>query len=430
MLPPKLQSVIDACGIGETVPQWQISVTHSIVTATLIWTIPSAPVAPVSHPSCNQVVGSHTSPTLDRPPPRRKHKSPSSRRRDLRRRERWRTQAGSIHRSPESPSPVSPCASLDLHHEGQASPANHDNRCLHTSLDIPSSNSTPDHTPHLNTAYQKCAPVFSDTSMDISSSITDFPTNLHPLKNVTSTGLDTPSCTSTVSSSTVPNYDLPLATSNNQDARLDAPSSTTSVYHQPLSVHSDKTTVDSDSSDSQSLGPDNGDNSDFPDSGHSSAAHHSNQYVASEDPHENNNSIESDGEYSDSDSSDHSDVDKCSKSFQISKDEPRRLSHHETQESLDQWKCDMERWLATDSDFEPFLSGLVWTRTMWAPPFRGLSDDSPSGKSAQQKLWALSAMLSLITKFCPVIAPRAICDRTTSMDNVMQLIYIHFNCKL
>jgi hypothetical protein len=108
---------------------------------------------------------------------------------------------------------------------------------------------------------------------------------------------------------------------------------------------------------------------------------------------------------------------------------PRTLTRQETQESLDTWKQDMLSWLATDSNFEPFLSGCTWTKATRIQPSRGLSDDLPSGRSAHEQLLALNAMLARFSRFCPVLSPRAICERATSMDMIWQLIFTHFGYK-
>jgi hypothetical protein len=109
---------------------------------------------------------------------------------------------------------------------------------------------------------------------------------------------------------------------------------------------------------------------------------------------------------------------------------PRPLTHTESQASLDKWKSDILLYLAEDANFTPFLDGCTWTRSTRTQPLRGLCDDPPPGRSAQLKLLALNAMLALISRLCPVITPRTICYRTTSLDSIWQLIYAHFDCLL
>jgi hypothetical protein len=100
MLPASLVQVLNATGTGETLPQWQVFINQSSVTATLIWSIAPAPVG--SHTSPDQVkVTPH--PTSESPPPHRTRKSPSSRRRDRRRREKWRACRHSRHPAHQSP---------------------------------------------------------------------------------------------------------------------------------------------------------------------------------------------------------------------------------------------------------------------------------------------------------------------------------------
>jgi hypothetical protein len=108
---------------------------------------------------------------------------------------------------------------------------------------------------------------------------------------------------------------------------------------------------------------------------------------------------------------------------------PCTLTRSESQLSLDQWRSDMTIWLAEDSNFEPFLSGCIWTRKSASRPFRGLIGDPPPGNSAEIKVLALNAMLSRIATLCPIISPRALNDHSTSLANVWQTIYLHFSCK-
>jgi hypothetical protein len=133
----------------------------------------------------------------------------------------------------------------------------------------------------------------------------------------------------------------------------------------------------------------------------------------------------------DSDNGSHSHCDLSDDASQspMPDDFPRKLTRTECQESLDQWKPNMTSWLAEDVNFEPFIAGQTWTRKLSSHPLRGLSDDPSPGKSACSKVLALNAMLSHVCNLCPVINPRTISDRTTSMDNVWQLIYLHFGCK-
>ena len=135
MLPPRLIHILNASGTGETVSQWQVYINQSSVTATLIWNIPTTDVAP-SHSSLSQVeVIPVSHPTLDKPPHSRSHKSPSSRRRDRRRRERWKARRGVGNLTPQF-HPEAP------HHEGQDSPPFHNIVC-ETGMDYPSNLPSP-----------------------------------------------------------------------------------------------------------------------------------------------------------------------------------------------------------------------------------------------------------------------------------------------
>jgi hypothetical protein len=108
---------------------------------------------------------------------------------------------------------------------------------------------------------------------------------------------------------------------------------------------------------------------------------------------------------------------------------PRILTTSESQEALDQWKSKVENWLADDPCFEPFLSGLTWTRSTRTQPFRGLSGDPPPGQTAQIKLLALNAMLAQISQLCSVIPGNGICKQATSVDMIWRQIYTHFGYK-
>ena len=165
--------------------------------------------------------------------------------------------------------------------------------------------------------------------------------------------------------------------------------------------------------------------SDYPDPGIDSNSHLPDSNLDSNpgEPYESNSIVPIDCEGSaDCDLSDSESKPSVDSTF------PRTLTHHETQESLNSWQQDMLSWLAMDPNFEPFLSGYTWAKATRTQPFRGLSDDLPSGRSAHEKLLALNAMLARFSRFCPVLSPRAICDRATSIDMIWQFIYTHFGC--
>jgi hypothetical protein len=113
---------------------------------------------------------------------------------------------------------------------------------------------------------------------------------------------------------------------------------------------------------------------------------------------------------------------------QASPDFPRTLTTRESQESLDSWRSEILTWLSIDPQFVPFVSNCTWTRKGKRHPNRGLCDDPPPGRPAAIKVLALNAMLCHISRHCPVITPRSICDYSTSLDNVWHLVYTHFNC--
>jgi hypothetical protein len=125
----------------------------------------------------------------------------------------------------------------------------------------------------------------------------------------------------------------------------------------------------------------------------------------------------------DSHNGEHSDCEELSDTQSLSQatpitSDPRTLTKHETQESLDKWKSDIMTWLSLDLNF----------RTTKLQAFRGLSDDPPPGMSAQVKSLTLNAMLARISRLCPGISPRTLCNRTTSMEDIWQMIYLHFGC--
>jgi hypothetical protein len=346
-LPPKLQCVLNASGIGETVPQWQVAVNQSLVTVTLIWnTSPASTAVAAHHVSPNQVKGNPV--TLDNPP-RRKHKSPSSRRRDFHRREYWKK----VRRG--TASPIIQTSSASHQSRGQDSPPSdlRDDSVYGAGMDTPTSVMAID----IQTEQDFC-----DTSQDTPSSPTSPHMPLAPLNK-------------------------PLPSPSNFNAGLDISSSNPAylTIHQPIlsAKPSDiAESVDSncDSSDSERIVRDN----DSP---------------------------------SNCEASDIAEF-------------PRKLNQMECQESLDQWRSNIISWLAEDTNFEPFLMDCTWNRKTSSKPLRGFADDPLSGKSASSKALALGAMLAHVSNLCPVINPRTICERTTSMDNIWQLVFTHFGCKL
>jgi hypothetical protein len=145
-------------------------------------------------------------------------------------------------------------------------------------------------------------------------------------------------------------------------------------------------------------------------------------------PVDGENGANTDCELSDSESQPSPDTNSPENPEQASLDFPRSLTTQESQESLDRWKSDMITWLSCDPNFVPFFNNCTWTRKGKRHPNCGLCDDPPPGRPAEIKILALNAMLCRISRHCPVITPRSICDYSTSLDNVWHLVYAHFNC--
>jgi hypothetical protein len=415
MLPPKLQSILNAAGIREAVPGWQLTVTHSCVQATLTWNIASAPS--LSH-SSNQRSGISTVPTFDKPAPHRKHKSPSSRRRDRRRQEQWKSRTGITPSSLDVLSTAIPLCDSSNHGGQDTSPSS-----LQTGTVVPPSDIV--------------SPTCASASIAVSATAAVIPApvddaTINPFNQ--NAGPDfPPSIPNAFRSAIDPGVEMPQVSHYSSD---------TSMVSQ---------------SDNGSLG---GVSDRYSDSEHSSASHCSDQLDclpsdsdtidsdigsvcesishsdASTDPFipRTLTDQELDCLSSDSDTIE-SDIGSACESINHSDTStdpyiPRTSTHQESQQSLDEWRTDVISWLLGDPSFVVFLDSLTWTRISKSQPFRGLSDDPPPGKSAQQKAMTLDAMLNRIAMLCPSIALRTVNSKCKSLNDVWQSIYVYYCCKL
>ena len=108
------------------------------------------------------------------------------------------------------------------------------------------------------------------------------------------------------------------------------------------------------------------------------------------------------------------------------------LTKNETVNSFESWRQNLQYTLALDPNFAPFLvEGSTWKEKNRTNPLRGFTDDAdtvpePQRKTAQQKVALLDLMLGQIANFCPVISRNSIIKSSTSIDNIWQIIRLHF----
>lgn len=108
------------------------------------------------------------------------------------------------------------------------------------------------------------------------------------------------------------------------------------------------------------------------------------------------------------------------------------LSKTENVNSFENWRQNLQYTLSLDNNFAPFLvEGVKWLPKGKESPLRGFVDDGDTVPAAQkrtaaQKVAMLELMLGQIANFCPVISRATIIKKSTSMDNIWQMIRLHF----
>ena len=86
--------------------------------------------------------------------------------------------------------------------------------------------------------------------------------------------------------------------------------------------------------------------------------------------------------------------------------------------------------LSLDKNFVPYLT-LKWAKKSKGAPSRDFVDDPNTvdeavRKTKEQKSAALDLMLGQIANFCPIISRNTIIKNSTSLDQIWQVIRLHF----
>ena len=103
---------------------------------------------------------------------------------------------------------------------------------------------------------------------------------------------------------------------------------------------------------------------------------------------------------------------------------------------FDAWKHNLTYILTLDENFSPFLKS-TWNKTSKRDPYRGLHDDTAEQvpdptkrKSAATKVNQLELMLGQIANWAPDISRKSIIERSTSLENVWQIIRNYYGIQL
>ncbi|KAL5006931.1 hypothetical protein ScPMuIL_015737, partial [Solemya velum] len=108
------------------------------------------------------------------------------------------------------------------------------------------------------------------------------------------------------------------------------------------------------------------------------------------------------------------------------------LGKNETPNSFENWKQNLQYTLSLDPNFAPFLiDAFTWEKKTRNAPLRGFATDGENipearRKTAEQKVTMLELMLGQIANFCPVISRNTIVKSSTSLDNIWQVIRLHY----
>ena len=100
------------------------------------------------------------------------------------------------------------------------------------------------------------------------------------------------------------------------------------------------------------------------------------------------------------------------------------------------WKHNLTYILTLDENFAPFLKA-TWNKSSKKQPHRGFQDDTAEmvpdaskRKSAATKVSQLELMLGQIANWAPDISRRSIVERSTSLENVWQVIRNYYGIQL
>ena len=108
------------------------------------------------------------------------------------------------------------------------------------------------------------------------------------------------------------------------------------------------------------------------------------------------------------------------------------LTKHETINSFENWKQNLQYTLSLDPNFAPFLvDGVSWQIKNRQTPLRGFTSDGEEVTEAKrltahQKVALLDLMLGQVANFCPIISRNAIIKNSTSMNQIWQTIRTHY----
>lgn len=108
------------------------------------------------------------------------------------------------------------------------------------------------------------------------------------------------------------------------------------------------------------------------------------------------------------------------------------LTKHETINSFESWRQNLQYTLSLDHNFAAFLvDGFTWQKKTNAAPLRGFENDDEgvpeaTRRTAAQKCTHLDLMLGQIANYCPVISRNTIVKHSTSVKSIWQAIRLHF----
>ena len=108
------------------------------------------------------------------------------------------------------------------------------------------------------------------------------------------------------------------------------------------------------------------------------------------------------------------------------------LTKHESINTFEAWKQNLQYVLSLDPNFAGFLvDGFTWLKKTNATPLRGLTNDGTEvdeelRRTAAQKCAHLELMLGQIANYCPVISRNTIVKNSTSIKGIWQSIRLHF----
>ena len=108
---------------------------------------------------------------------------------------------------------------------------------------------------------------------------------------------------------------------------------------------------------------------------------------------------------------------------------PRPLTKKETLESLDHWKTQFRTFFKRDDTFRPFLN----TTFTWHQDKKhfGFTDGKDGVPSAAQQYEDFTDFLNVLSGFLPhFYLTTRIAKDTSCWDDVWDLIYQHYNCKV